>query len=123
MAFQQIKTGNDQLDRVQKNVAAAIDKLTPAATKTPVTTKGPSYRMGDGESILFVDQGGSAVSVVLPAKATGLVTVRSVSTARNPVTLSAVGATINRTGLVTLDADTSLSLAFDGRNWWTVGHG
>lgn len=124
MAFKKISTGNEQLDRVQANVKTAFDETAAAAAKKaqPVTTTGPMYKVTGAEVAVFINASGSPVTVVLPSSASSIVVLRSVG-GSNAITVSAPGATINGLGMITLDPLSSLSLAFDGRNWWTVGHG
>jgi len=122
MAFKTIRTGNEQLDTIQKNTAAAFSEAAAAAAvkAQSVTTTGPMYRVTGLEAAVFIDARGGGVTIVLPSSASGPVILRSIADTGNAITVSAAGATIDGASMTTLPKLASMLLAFDGRNWWSI---
>lgn len=120
VAFKLIRTGDAELDRVQQNVQAAFQQLGAAGVGAPVTTKGPQYRMSGAETALFVDARGGPVLVVLPESPAGIVTLRSVASTPNKVTITSVAPTIDGASRALLDSLATLRFGFDGTAWWSL---
>lgn len=121
MAFKIIRTGDENLDRVQQNVQAAFQELAASAAGAVVTTSGPQYRATGAELVVFVDARGGPVTVVLPDRAKGILTLRSVADTANAIKVVTPGASIDGDATArTLGSLQTLRLAFDGRAWWSV---
>lgn len=121
VTLEKIKTDDEDLNRVQKNVGTAIAALSAqaAAARPSPTTSGPTYKATGAELVIFAASAGGPVSIILPTKPSGLVIVRNV--ANGTVTVSAAGATIDGKPMTSVAALGTLILAFDGRNWWSLG--
>lgn len=138
VTFKQIQDVSDpvrsgDLVRVQQNVAAAFREVGGAGGASgALVTAGPGqYRATGAEEVIFVDQGGGAVTVVLPEKPRRAVSVRSISKSTNAITVTAPGRAPGGTApainvgaapaaqLVTIAPLGLLRLAFDGTAWWS----
>ena len=131
MAFKILRDVADaDLVRVQQNVAAAFQELASGAevaTRTMPTATGPMYRCTGAELVLFVNQLGSRVTVVLPASPTHPITIRSISSSSNTITVIAAGTqpsgqspAIDDAVLISLSPRETVRLAFDGHAWWSI---
>jgi hypothetical protein len=133
VTFKQQKTGDADLDLVQQNVAAAFREVASATTTVTVAiARTGQYRAAGTEDVIFVDQSGGPVTVVLPEAPKRPLTVRSISKAGNAITITAPGVqpagtaakigvgTADPVQLVTIAPLGLLRLAFDGSTWWSV---
>jgi hypothetical protein len=131
MAYKILRDVADpDLVRVQQNVAAAFQELASGAevaTKTMPIATGPMYRCTGAELVLFVDQLGGRVTVVLPGSPTHPLTIRSISSSTNTVTVMAAGTqpsgqapTIDGASLLSLHPNQTVRLAFDSHSWWSI---
>lgn len=115
------------LIRVQQAIQQAFQGGdAPAPTLMP-TAVGPQYRCTGAELVVFVNQAGGKVTIVLPEKPTHPLTVRSISKSTNAVAIISPGVspggtapTIDGAQVVAIDPLEAISLAFDGRAWWTA---
>jgi len=133
VTFKQFKTGDADLDRVQQNIAAAFREVPSASTTvTTAVARTGQYRAVGTEDVIFVDQSGGPVTVVLPEAPKQPLTVRSISKAANTITITAPGVqpagsspkigvgTADPAQLVTVAPLGLLRLALDGSTWWSV---
>lgn len=123
MAFKTIKTGDEDLDRVQENILHAFNEIPGAAASKFVTTSDKQYRVVGDETCVFVDAHAGPVTVVLPTVDAGgeAPLLKRIDKSAQAVTVQAVDRkTIDGAASVALASLASLRLLFDGRVWWTV---
>lgn len=123
MPFKQIPTGDENLDRVQENVAHAFREIPGASEAKFVTTSAAQYRIVGDETCVFVDAHAAAVTVVLPAASAGDAApiLKRTDSSKQVVTVQALDRkTIDGAASVTMAPLAALRLLFDGKSWWTV---
>lgn len=115
MAYKQIKTGNQDLDRVQQEVASAFASLDDVLG-APVVTITASAQVQDTTLYAMVNaQRADVLIAPLPGRAAPLTIVKMAG----PNTVKFVGTVSNGDAILTT-AGASLTLVPSGGTWWLV---
>jgi hypothetical protein len=122
MAFQQIKTGDANLDRVQGNVAKAFADLGNDQLGIQNVTSSPavkSYAVQAADRYIIADARAAALRIALPAP--GVQQPLRVLNARGgKVTVARGDGQALGAGAASVDVTTSADFLCDGTQWWQI---
>ena len=129
LPFSRLPTGDDNLDRVQQNIADLAARI-PASSAPTVVTVTSNYTVAGNEDVIHVDASSGPVRIALPTPAVGQrpLTIKQTNlpgasgAKPNAVTVVAANGAPVLAGaaLVALDASGSgsVTLTSDGRQYW-----